>query len=371
MDTGAIESLYLLMPKQPNKYNNIHYNFKYVQMGLREAGIESKILELSQDGSSNIPTNYGADVKQLRYQDLNEFLSKEIYFVGLDEFDFIRQISISDPNRKVPIWVHYFNGASLFFRQYIDWPDLSRTKKTIKSLYRGLVPGYVQRRLIGSYTGGLKGRHLMAQSLWTSLLLNRIYNFPCSGIVYNPLFEGEFVEECLRTERDKIVVYLGGKFDTHLKDIVPLLVGLERDIAKFEIHSFGNEQQSIELGQGLGRRVVFHKGISREDLFKLYSEAVFTVTPVFNGNFEMVPIESLMSYAPVISYLQPFIEVTGKTDLVANIQNPNESARLVRKWISSDMTNSLEKMRSNIFEKMNYNKVAADLAENVISQIKK
>ncbi|PSN81861.1 hypothetical protein B9Q01_09745 [Candidatus Marsarchaeota G1 archaeon OSP_D] len=49
-----------------------------------------------------------------------------------------------------------------------------------------------------------------------------------------------------------------------------------------------------------------------------------TITPIYNGNFEMVPIESLLSGTPVITYIQPFIEVTGQSLLIANINNKKE-----------------------------------------------
>jgi hypothetical protein len=38
----------------------------------------------------------------------------------------------------------------------------------------------------------------------------------------------------------------------------------------------------------------------------------------------MVPIESLLSGTPVITYIQPFIEVTGQSLLIANINNKKE-----------------------------------------------
>jgi hypothetical protein len=100
--------------------------------------------------------------------------------------------------------------------------------------------------------------------------------------------------------------------------------------------------------------------ISREDLIKEYSLHFLTIAPVFNGNFEMVPIQSLLSGTPVITYLQPFMELTGECIMVANINNLIEVKDKIIAWKDLNVL-TREKIKSIILERMNAKRVANDL----------
>jgi len=101
--------------------------------------------------------------------------------------------------------------------------------------------------------------------------------------------------------------------------------------------------------------------LDRKDLSKEYSKHLVTITPIYNGNFEMVPIESLLSGTPVITYIQPFIEVTGQSVLIANINNKKEIKRKFNYWFSNDLSHDLKIMKGKILDVMDNAKVARDL----------
>lgn len=361
-------TLNLLLPKQPNQFNNIHYNFRMIRKGTREMGIETRILEVSDDASSNVPPDYGVDVKQVSYGDLGDFLATDEIYIGLDDYHFLERIKGIN-HEKLLIWVHYFNGASLFFKQYIDWQESGKFRKLSRRVYRDFFPTPLQLRMLGPYLQGLKKRPVFAQSLWTGLLLNRIYNAGCKGIVYNPIDPEEFPSGYEPADRTNVVVFLGGPDDTHLEHTTNFLKEMGPLLRDLEIHSFGSDTYSQRLAEMSGTEIKHHSRITRRDLFALEKRSVFTITPVYGGNFEMVPIESLMNLTPVISYLQPFMEVTGLTDLVANLQNGNLALKLARKWMQKGMGDSLEVMRDRIVSSMNYGKVAKDLVHITESTI--
>lgn len=362
MDGLSSDSVMLLMPKQNNRFNNIHYNFKYIIKGLKEAGYQAGIVELSNDGSSNTPDGYGINTEKVKYSELGELLKQETRFVGIDEYKFTTELERVD-GRNVYMWVHYFNGASLYFKQYVDWPYLPEARKRIKKLYRGFFPTYLQERFMREYISCLRNHNTIAQSLWTSLLLTRIHNIQCQGIVYNPILEEEFPESNKEKSRDKIVLYLSGIYDTRLEETTNILNSIGNDLENFEFHSFGDEAMSRNLEGRINRKIKFHRGISREDLFRLYSEAVFTIAPQYNGNFEMVPVENLISYTPVATYLQPFQEITGKSSLVANLNNYQESVSYIRRWIAGGLTEQLEEIRKRLLSSLNYRSVTASLVQ--------
>ncbi len=362
MGMNSSKDITLLMPKQNNRFNNIHYNFKYLTKGLNEFGYEVRIVELSADGTSNIPDGYGIKTELVKYDELPGLLKQDGKFVGLDEYKFTTELG-KVRNDNVFMWVHYFNGASLYFKQYVEWPYIPRLKKTIRKLYRGFFPSYFQERFLGEYIACLKGHKTIAQSLWTALLLTRIHNIPCQGIVYNPILEEEFPTSIKFNSRNKIVLYLSGIYDTRLEETAQILNLLNRRLADFELHSFGNEAMSRNLEERINGKIEFHNGISRKDLFRLYSEAVFTLAPQYNGNFEMVPVENLISYTPVLTYLQPFQEITGKTHLIANLNNIGESVGHIQNWIQGSQTDELELMRNKLLMNLNYRSVAQSLIE--------
>lgn len=365
-------TIHLLLPKQPNKFNNIHYNFYFLKKGLEKLGTIVEILELSEDGSSNLPDEIRDQInaEQVKYDQLNHILSRDGVFVGLDDYEFLSRLRNTD-ERETMIWVHYLNGSSLFLRQYINWQITSSFVKFVKKTYRGVVPTYLQFWLLRNYINSLKNRFIFAQSLWTALLLNRVYNVTTKGIVYNPVNPSEYPTQKDITERDKVSIFLAGPNDTWLNDAISLIPKLMRKFGRLQLHAFGNKELTGKLSRMVGTDITFHSDISRKDLFELFSESYFTLTPVYGGNFEMVPIESLMCYTPVITYLQPFIEVTGKSSMIANIQNEYESINMVSQFEKTFQEGIPQLVRNRLVSSMNYETVAYELIRLVEGKLRK
>ena len=110
--------------------------------------------------------------------------------------------------------------------------------------------------------------------------------------------------------------------------------------------------------------------LSREELSACYRSHFLTICPIFNGNFEMVPVESLMSGTPVISFVQPFMEVTGQSEMVANILNLSEIKAKVLLWRKLD-GEIRERERNRILGDMDSRKVADQLITYINDIVKK
>ena len=78
----------------------------------------------------------------------------------------------------------------------------------------------------------------------------------------------------------------------------------------------------------------------------------------------MVPIQSLLCGTPVISFAQPFLEVTGENNMIANIQNSGEIKYKTEQWKNFDQQEK-KLVRRLIFKKMGSRKVAQDLLRHL------
>ncbi|MGC9167248.1 MAG: hypothetical protein ACP5GR_06390, partial [Thermoplasmata archaeon] len=76
--------------------------------------------------------------------------------------------------------------------------------------------------------------------------------------------------------------------------------------------------------------------------------------------FEMVPIQSLLCGTPVITYIQPFMEVTGQSNLIANIYNSYELKRKFKIW-QSNLDDELNSVKKKILSFMDNRIVSMEL----------
>ena len=285
-------------------------------------------------------------------------------FITIDDFYLLSQFHRLKTNlESCLMWATYFYGQRYIFNQYrmLDRPNKIRDRFADK--ISGYIPSNLYLKQARFYIEPLNRCNIIAQSSWTSLLLNRVYSLTCKGIVYPPI-NPDYYDTDLDAERAKrALIFLGGESDTNLKELFDILRVIMNDHDKLELHAFGSRKMADQFVNSYGIHIEFHSDIERRKLSTLYNSSLFTICPIYNGNFEMVPIESLIVGTPVISYIQPFIEVTGDSRLIANIQNKMEVIDKVRLWTNDDLTDERATMRRRILSRMNNKKVANDLLQ--------
>lgn len=358
----------LLLPKQETRFSPINTSFTFLLKGLQELDIDSRIVEISDDGESNLPTSFGKCHEVISYNDLATILGNNETFIGIDNFRFLKHIDTIDRN-KILIWTHYFRGNRFLFKQYVDWMNVGIAQSVMSKFATNLLPPLLTRNVgsIRKYVLALKKRFFFAQSLWTALLFNRVYNLQSKGIIYNPISTEEFEANVGTEDKNQILIYLADdRIATNFNQAVETLKAIKQYVGGYKIASFGNVGLAQKLSEELGMEIKTYQDVERDDLIRLFAHSVFTIAPVYNGTFELVPIESLMSYAPVITYIQPFMEVTGQSPVIANIQNRAEVVSKIVQWTQSNQNNTqneLLQMKNRISAVMDYKVVTSNLLD--------
>ncbi|MGC8969975.1 MAG: glycosyltransferase [Conexivisphaera sp.] len=165
----------------------------------------------------------------------------------------------------------------------------------------------------------------------------------------------------------RALIYLGGADDTDIGALLAALRILEEERPGIELDAFGDERTARIVGQRV--RVNYLGKLERSELSVEYGRHAITIAPIYNGNFEMVPVQSLLCGTPVITFPQPFMEVTGDSPMVANIENPPEVRTKVRTWLRNEaMTPLRREIRARILREMDNEVVAGKLLRDYASQ---
>ncbi|GGM76653.1 hypothetical protein GCM10007108_13430 [Thermogymnomonas acidicola] len=163
-------------------------------------------------------------------------------------------------------------------------------------------------------------------------------------------------------EREGILVFLGDATETDLMALKNTLHVLSDGHFR-RIDYFGNRELGKRFEEAYNIEMNFIGKVDREELIRQYASHALTIAPIFNCNFEILKwylfrvcfLERLSSASP-----QPFMEVTGKCEMVANINNPGEMRRKSRIWHEID-NRQRKKIKETILEKMDSERVARDL----------
>lgn len=145
---------------------------------------------------------------------------------------------------------------------------------------------------------------VLANSRRTSDLLRYVYGVSPYGVVYPPVDMDAFRPRGGNKERD-VLVYMGSHpWDT---DVV-LATNLARKAleggAVERVHFFGS-RDSLNVIRSLlpSPRVEIHRGLTDEELAKLYSRCALTIAPQHDELFGYVPVESLACGTPVYTLI--------------------------------------------------------------------
>jgi len=349
----------LVLPAQRSRFSIIYNIYNDLYLGLKKIGFDSEIILIKTfENYSKFPY---FNVKEVNIKDLNDILLLDEQFsLTVDDFEIMNYFFKNNIRIKnLLIWAHYFYGHKFIFERYRElWKENFSIPYYINLI--DYIPFYILRRKAKFYYRALSNNKTVAQSLWTDLLLERVYNIFTEGILYIPV-EYEFYDVNEYSKENRALIFFGEKGDVDLIGLKRTIDTLREANPKLDFDYFGDEEVGLIFNKKFNENIKYLGKLDRKDLSKEYSKHLVTITPIYNGTFEMVPIESLLSGTPVITYIQPFIEVTGQSLLIANINNKKEIKRKFNYWISNDINHDLKMMKSKILEIMDNAKIAKDL----------
>lgn len=348
---------FILMP-QASKFAAINRVFDLVYRGLSSSGEIPEVIGIRGKGYfPDIP------VKMIDEAELHSLFLDDKVNICADEYKLMDLLSRTpDINpRNLIIWVHYFIGHSFLFRQYSNEEGKLNKRTQISYSLRRLVPRILLDYSVRNYVNVLRKSTVIAQSLWTALLINRVYDLVCEEVVFPPVEPGLFKEHKSSHKKNQVLIFLGNERDTSISAAAEIVDMIKQTNPDISYHTFGSYRLSNTFASLVKTTMNYQKEVSNADLVRLYSESVLTISPVYNGTFELVPIESLLSGTPVISYYQPFLEITGFTEAIANIYNPSKVSELIRDAIEEKFSDKLTTICDTIISEMNYIHIADKL----------
>ncbi|MGC9124392.1 MAG: hypothetical protein ACP5IB_10065 [Thermoplasmata archaeon] len=352
------ERINLLLPQQRSRYSDLYNVYNDLFLGLKKIGIESEILLINFDKEySDFPY---FNIKKINLYNLKEIIySKNEFFVTVDDFRLMYYFFKNDiKSNNLLIWAHYFYGHKFIFERY---KKLLKNNFGIPFKYKLLdfIPLNFLMRNARFYYTPLKNNKTVAQSLWTDLLLERVYNIFTQGLLYIPV-EYDYYNTGKVEKINRALIYLGGREDADLyalKKIVNILKEIDKDI---EFDYFGDEYIGEYFNKKFNENILYVGKLERKDLSIEYARHLLTISPIYVGTFEMVPIQSLLCGTPVITYIQPFMEVTGQSNLIANIYNSYELKRKFKIW-QSNLDDELNSVKKKILSFMDNRIVSMEL----------
>jgi hypothetical protein len=362
----------LLIPAQKNKYSAINNIFDDLCLALDEKNIEWERVFINNPRVKY--DDYAKESKTIEGKDLKKYIKInsqiETIFVTIDDFYITKMLYGKQANENLLIWAHYFYGHRFIFHRYneIDhFFPVSFFNKLLSKLSE-LIPIFILRAILRKYVQTLAKSSVVSQSIWTDLLLERVYGIKTKGILPIPVYK-EFFPINIQERTSKILLFLGNYDETDLNSLYDAIEAVKGVTQIDGIDFFGTKETGKLFEWHFHIKVEYAGKLSREELSMIYRSHFLTICPIFNGNFEMVPVESIMSGTPVISFIQPFMEVTGQSEMVANILNLSEIKAKVLLWRKLDCK-IRGRERNRILDVMDSGKVADQLVTYVSDIIK-
>jgi hypothetical protein len=333
--------------------------------GLKKLDINFEVFEINIKG--NDAKNPYFNSPSLMLNELMQFIIKnkdgDSLFITIDDFSVMKALYRLPRTINVLIWVNYFKGHAFLFKKYRDIEKEHEISaiEWLKWKLAAYIPQSLALLISRKYRGVLSNSFVLAQSIWSALLTERVYSIYVKGVLYLPIDSNMYIERESK-KRSGILVFMGNHIETKLKSLFETIKTLERVEQKFSIDYFGSQTTGQKFMKKYGIDMNYIGSVNREELLLEYASHIIFISPIYNGNFEMAPIESLLSGTPVISYLQPFAEISGFTDMIANINNLTEIEIKARIWIRSDGVD-MTPVKEQIAKNMDKDVVAKKLLE--------
>jgi hypothetical protein len=352
----------LLLPGQSSRYSVLYNVYNDLAIGLGKLGLKSRILFIK---FNEMTAEFPYHVPEFKEVDINRVqgaLNDDEFCIIPDDFSLLKHLN---KYRLFPknslIWAHYLYGHKFIFKKYRDIPfENFKANRWFKLLE------YLPIKLLysnnGFYRSALARYPVVAQSLWTLLLLERVYNLRVIGLLRIPVEESIYPMQ--DDKEDRALIYLGNLEDTDLNALRTTLKILNKVDSGLQFDAFGDERMSSLIEKSF--RVNYLGKLERVDLSREYGRHLLTISPIYNGNFEMVPIESLLCGTPTITFPQPFMEVTGDSPMIANIEYAQELKSKLQLW-KGEMGEHRKRVRERVLEEMDNKVVARNLVYDYLS----
>ena len=363
----------LLTPIQINRHSIIYSIFDDLCLALNETEVKWERVFVNTSGIKY--DDYEKNVKTIEGKDLKKYIESnskwETIFVTIDDFYITKMLYGRNANDNLLIWANYFCGHRFIFHRYNEIDPLFFTGFLIRLFGRlsESIPNLLFRILCRKYIGTLAKTNVVSQSIWTDLLLERVYSIKTKGVLPIPLNQ-ELLPINIQERAPKLLLFLGNYNETDLSSLYDAIEAVKGVVNIDAIDFFGTEETGKIFQSHFHIELTYVGKISREELSICYRSHFLTICPIFNGTFEMVPVESIMSGTPVISFIQPFMEVTGQSQMIANILNVPEIKTKTLLWNKLD-SEIREKERNKILVVMDSRKVAEQLVTYASDIIKK
>jgi hypothetical protein len=305
-------------------------------------------------------------LKKINGTELKQYIESkydnETVFLTIDDYYTLSMLYGIEQRKHLLIWAHYFVGHRFIFHRYNEIDPLFNISQ-FNIIFRKIaemVPIQLLRILMRKYIKTLSSNYVVSQSVFTDLLLERVYAIRTMGILSIPVASDAFPMN-ISSRSERILIFLGNFDETDLGSLFDAIKVIKKEMNPDGFDFFGTEQTGNIFQKHYNIKMNYIGKLSAEELAHNYQTHCLTICPIYNGTFEMVPIESLLSGTPVISFIQPFIEVTGQSLMVANILNSEEIRSKILNWKNLDAA-TREKERSKILDIMESQKVSEQLA---------
>ena len=355
----------LLVPSQKNRHSVINNIFDDLCLALDAIEVQWERVIVNTPGLKC--DDYEKKVKTIEGNDIEKYIKSnskmETIFVTIDDFYITKMLYGRKEKANLLIWANYFYGHRFIFRRYNEIDRLfpiSFFNRLLRKISE-LIPIFILSAISRKYHGTLAKANVVSQSIWTDLLLERVYSIKTKGILPIPVNK-DFLPINVQERKSKLLLFLGNYDETDLSSLYNTIRAVEGVMNIESIDYFGTEETGKIFQQHFHVELKYVGKISRDELSMCYRSHFLTICPIFNGNFEMVPVESLMSGTPVISFIQPFMEITGYSPMVANILNISEIRSKTLLWKKLD-NEIREKERNRILDVMDSRKVAEQLVK--------
>ena len=221
------------------------------------------------------------------------------------------------------------------------------------------MPRAIQDFKTNWFTETLKAHRLTSLSIWNALLLNRVYGLRCEDVLYPPIDSSYF--RSADKKDNKVIVFIGNKYDTDLVALRNCVLIIRKIMPELEIQYFGNYELGLNFANINKIEMKYLGKPNRHELANLLSKAILSISPIYNGNLEMFPLESLFAGTPIISFIQPFLEITGMTNNFCNIIDYKEIEKRIILWKNESNKESMRRDQLMIRDVLDSNKFALSL----------
>lgn len=349
--------LIIVVPSRKFKFSGIYNVSEDLHTGLENEKIEHEMVLVVTSKKYAEPE---FSTNKVALANLSGIFSSEKIFIIPDDYILINHLhSNKIYNQNVIIWSHYFKGHRLLFSEYINRPREKTFFDFGSKLSHDFLPYAIWKFFFHDYVRYLKNNVLISQSVWSCLLLNRVYGLNCQSIIPLPIDRNYF--RVNQASDKKCLIFIGGKQDTDLNKLDHVLTIINDIDPKIKYYAIGDRQTCDHFVQTFRHDLIFKQNVSRSDLQDLIARMTFTINPIYIGTFEMFPIESLMCGTPTITFIQPFLEVTGTSKMISSIHSDSDVKNKVKDWLLGNIGDERERIKKLIIDRMWNNRIARDI----------